>query len=118
VADGLQAVLFASPDGTCPILQWLDQAPPKVQDKFVAAISLMQELGGNFLSEDLGNVRRLPVRCDGSAYHLFYFLDREGCVVLLHASMSNSESDPEHVETAVNRRAQFERNPGVHTFIE
>jgi len=38
-------VLFAEADGTCPLLSWLDGLSPKVQDKCIAKVERLAEMG-------------------------------------------------------------------------
>lgn len=38
-------VFYGDPDGSCPVLGWLDHQPPKVQDKCVVRIERLAELG-------------------------------------------------------------------------
>lgn len=37
-------VLFAKANGFCPLIDWLDTLPSKVQDKYIVSIERLEEL--------------------------------------------------------------------------
>ena len=70
-------VLFAEPDGSCPLLEWMDKLPSKVQDKCMVKIERLKELGhelrrpeADYLRDD---VYELRVRRGRVNYRMLYF---------------------------------------------
>jgi hypothetical protein len=42
-----EVVIFAEEDGTCPLLEWLDQLPSKAQDKCLVRVERLADMVTN-----------------------------------------------------------------------
>lgn len=43
-----RVILFAEDDGSCPLLTWLDEQVPKVQDKCLVKVGRLREMGHTY----------------------------------------------------------------------
>lgn len=113
-----EVVLFGA-DGCCPVLQWLDRLPRRVQQKCAARVWLLQQRrvteGGMAAPDDA--VRHLAITSEGKSYFLFYSVSGFRTVIL-HACSCSSVPDAAEFKIAESRKAEFERDQEAHIFTE
>lgn len=116
-------VVFYQEDAwTVPVLDWLDTLPAKVQDKCVVRIERLGELGhelrrpGADLLRD--GIYELRIGLQGRNYRLLYFFHGKTAAVLAHGIVKEREVPPREIEVAIERKKQFDQNPGTHTYRE
>ena len=70
-------VYFREEDGSVPVLEWLDQMPPKVRDKFLVRIERLEECGFELRRPEAAHLRdgvyELRVRHQNVHYRVLYF---------------------------------------------
>jgi len=115
---GTEVLIFAEADGTVPLLEWLSDLPPKVQDKFIVRIELLQEQGhklGRPLAAFLrDNVYELRVRHMRVNYRILYFF-HEGRAVLSHGLTKEAKVPESDIRRAIRRFEQFSSDAERHT---
>ena len=116
-----EVVLFAETDGSCPLLEWLDQLPIKVQDKCIVKIERLKELGhelrrpeADYLRDD---VYELRVRRQRVNYRMLYFF-HEGKAVVSHGLTKEDVVPDGEIDLAAKRRRVFAQDPQKHTYTE
>jgi len=113
-------VIFAEDNRTCPLLDWLDGLPPKVQDKCTVRIERLAELGhelrrpeADYLRDDIYELRTSLQKIQ---YRMLYFFhNRAG--IISHGIIKKQKSvDPGEIDLAVMRKDRFKTNPMKHTY--
>jgi len=117
----IRVILFAEDDGSCPLLSWLDDQVPKVQDKCQVKIERLQEMGhelrrpeADYLRDDIYELR---VRFQSANYRMLYFFHRRG-VVLSHGLTKEDKVPSREIDRAVWNKQLFEADPDRHTYEE
>lgn len=116
-----EVVLFAESDGTCPLLDWLDQLLPKVQDKCIVKIERLHERGhelrrpeADYLRDDIYELRVAFRRVQ---YRMLYFFMGVQAIIS-HGCIKESVVPPGEIDLAVERKNRFAENPLKHTWRE
>ena len=116
-----EVLFFAENDGNCPLLEWLDQLPPKVQDKCIVRIERLSERGhelrrpeADFLRD---GIHELRVAFRSMQYRMLYFFMDEQAIIS-HGCSKESAVPPAEIDLAVDRKARFANNPLKHTWRE
>ena len=117
-----RVILFAEDDGSCPLLLWLDDQVPKVQDKCQVKIERLQEMGhelrrpeADYLRDDIYELR---VRFQSTNYRMLYFFHYYGVVVLSHGLTKEDKVPSREIDQAIRNKQLFEANPDKHTYEE
>ena len=114
-------VFFAEDDGSAPLLVWLDQLPPKVQNKCIVRIERLAELGHELRRPEADLLRdgiyELRARQGTVQYRMLYFF-HSGRAVLSHGCTKEGSVPPAEIDRALRNRARFEQNPQKHTYEE
>ena len=53
----VEVVLFADDDGSAPVLDWLDDLPTKVRDKFMIRVERLEECGSELRRPEADSLR-------------------------------------------------------------
>ena len=116
-----EVVLFAEDDGSSPLVAWLDDLPPKVQDKCIVRIERLAELGHELRRPDADFLRdgvyELRVGFMGTNYRMLYFFHERRAVVS-HGLVKEREVPDKEIDRALERRRRFELDPERHTYRE
>jgi len=114
-----RVLLFRDAAGRVPLLEWLDKLPRKARAKCIARIARLAELGyelrrpeADLLRDD---VYELRVALAGIHYRILYFFHGRGAAVISHGLTKRRIVPPREINLAVRRKAEFERNPAMHT---
>ena len=114
-------VFFAEDDGSAPMLEWLDQFPPKAQDKCIVRIERLEELGHELRRPEADMLRdgiyELRARHGTVQYRMLYFF-HGGRAVLSHGCTKEEAVQPAEIDRALRNRARFEQDPQKHTYEE
>lgn len=114
-----EVILYADPNGRCPVLEWLDQQAPKVQDKCFVRIERLAELGYELRRPEADILRdgiyELRVSFRRVQYRILYFF-HEGAAVLAHGLTKESKVPSVDIERALTRKDHFIANPEIHTY--
>ena len=116
-----EVIFYAEPDGTCPLLDWLDRLPQKVQDKCMVRIERLEELGHALRRPEADLLRdgihELRASFQGVQYRILYFF-HAGAAVLAHGIVKELQVPIVDIQRAKGRKAAYEANPERHTYRE
>lgn len=116
-----EIIFYADADGSCPVLEWLDRQPAKVQDKCYVRVERLAELGHELRRPEADLLRdgiyELRVSFRRVQYRILYFF-HEGAAVLAHGLVKESKVPPTDLNCAERRRAEFAEDPPAHTYGE
>ena len=118
----VEVVFYQEPDGTVPLLDWLDRLPEKAQDKCRIKIERMGELGYELQRPEADYLRdgiyELRVGLRGIHYRMLYFFHGTMAAVVSHGLVKGRLVPPREIERAIQRKRVFEQNPERHTYRE
>jgi phage-related protein len=116
-----EVVLFAGVDGVCPLLNWMDGLPSKVQDKCIVRVERLAEMGHELRRPEADYLRdgiyELRASHGGVHYRILYFF-HDKTAVISHGIIKEREVPPREIELALRREKMFTDNPDVHTHRE
>jgi len=114
-------VFYQEADGTCPVLEFLDQQPLKVRVKAYQRIEELRARGHTArrpLVENLGQgLWELRWRHRHVQYRILYFFRGRTVVVLAHALTKEDEIPASDRSRALHRKALFEADPQRHIYL-
>jgi hypothetical protein len=117
----IDVLIFRDADGTAPLLSWMDQLIPKLQDKLLARIELLREKGHELRRPHADILRdgihELRVRYFKENYRILYFFHGRQAV-LSHGLTKEAEVPDAEIDLALKRKVAFERDPERHTYRE
>ena len=113
-------LIFYKEGGEVPILDWLRNAPAKVQDKCLAYLSQL-EAQGHELRRPLADLLRdsiyeLRPSYQGVHHRILYFFSGRNFVVVSHGLKKEGEIPAVEINRAIERKRKFEADPKAHTF--
>ena len=114
-----EVVLFVA-DGICPVLQWLDRLPGRVQRKCAAKVWWLQQRHApkEFPTAVRdGAVCHFEILWEGTRYFLFYSVSGFRAVIL-HGCSCSSVPERAEFKIAEARRVEFEQDPETHIYTE
>ena len=115
-----QVVFFADQEG-CPVLDWLDSLPKKIQAKAHARIERLAELGHELRRPEADYLRdgiyELRWRSQSVNYRILYFFHGKTTVVLANGLTKEDRVPSQEIDLAVRWKALFEADPAgfMHT---
>lgn len=113
-----EIVLFSEDDGSVPVLAWLDQLPPKAQDRCIAKIERLAAVGHELRRPEADFLRdgiyELRVSLQGIQYRILYFFQGKRAVIS-HGLVKTSRVPPIEIDLAVARKTRFAKDPVTHT---
>jgi phage-related protein len=116
-----EVVLFAEAKGTCPLLNWLDSLPSKVQDKCIVRVERLAEMGHEIRRPEADYLRdgiyELRASYRGTHYRMLYFFHGTSAVIS-HGLVKEKAVSQREIELAVKRKAMFRDDPEKHTYRE
>jgi phage-related protein len=103
-----EVIYHETPDGGCPVRDFLEVLPKPHRAKVFAAIALLQErgpaLGFPYTSQAEGRIRELRTHYGRQLYRVLYFMDNRRRVVLLEAFEKDAAKvPPERLAVAMSR---------------
>lgn len=115
-------IFFKEIDGSVPVLDWLDELPPKAQLKCVAKIERLAQVGHELRRPDADlltdKIYELRASLQGIHYRILYFFHGNVAAVVSHGLVKEDRLPPVEIARAVERRKRFELNPKAHTHEE
>jgi phage-related protein len=116
-----EVVLFAESDGTCPLINWLEGLPSKVQDKCIVRIERIAEMGhelrrpeADYLQDGIYELRASHRNVH---YRVLYFFHGKTAVVS-HGLIKEKTVPEREIELAIKRRTIYTDDPETHTYRE
>lgn len=115
-----QVIFFQEEIGEIPIVAWLDELPAKAQDKCLARLRRLEELGHELRRPEADLLRdeiyELRVGLQGIHYRMLYFFHGDKAVVISHGLVKERVVPPREIDKAIERKTLFRSNPKRHTF--
>ncbi|HTP41504.1 MAG TPA: type II toxin-antitoxin system RelE/ParE family toxin [Nitrospiria bacterium] len=115
-------VVFYQEQRRCPVLEWLDDLPKKIQAKAQVRIERLAELGHELHRPDADYLRdgmyELRWRFQSVNYRILYFYHGTAVVVLAHGLTKEDQVPVRDIELARTRKVAFESDPDGHTYRE
>lgn len=115
-------VFYKEEDSSVPVLDWLEELPPKAVAKCRVRIERLAELGHELRRPEADLLRdkiyELRVSLQGIHYRILYFFHGNTAAVLAHGIVKESAVPPKEIEKATERKKKFESNPARHTYGE
>ncbi|MFH1490446.1 MAG: type II toxin-antitoxin system RelE/ParE family toxin [Pseudomonadota bacterium] len=112
-------LIYQEDDGTCPLTYWLDDLPPKAQEKCIVRIERLAEKGHELRRPEAAYLRdkiyELRAALQGTQYRILYFFSEKRCIITHGFIKEGNEVPPKEISLAVTRKAMFEDNPMKHT---
>jgi phage-related protein len=106
--------------GEVPIIDWLDELPDKAQDKCLAKLKRLEDLGHELRRPEADFLRdgiyELRIGLQGLNYRILYFFHGREAVVVSHGLLKERVVPPREIDQAVERKKRFESDPKRHTF--
>lgn len=116
-----EVLIYASEDGSAPLLDWLDGLPQKVQDKCLVRIERLGQMGHELRRPEADLLRdgihELRASFRGVHYRVLYFFHGQRAVIS-HGVVKEREVPSGEIDLAIDRWRRFEKNPDKHTFGE
>ncbi len=116
----VHVLLYKEDDGTIPILEWLDRLPSKVQDKCVARIKRLRDLGHELRRPESDYLRdgiyELRLRHQTVNYRVLYFFHGTSVVVLTNGLSKEKQVAPGEIDKAIVLRKRFDTIPVSHVY--
>ena len=114
-------VFFRDEKDRCPLLEWLDELPAKVQDKCIVKIERLQELGHELRRPEADFLRdgiyELRISFQSVNYRILYFFHQQTAVIS-HGLTKEKEVPEREIEVAIRHRELFEMAPAKYTYEE
>lgn len=114
-------IFYQDEDRTVPLVEWLDSLPAKVQDKCLARLKRLEDLGHELRRPEADYLRdgiyELRVGLQGINYRMLYFFHGTTAVVVSHGIVKERGVPPKEIAAAVARKKRFGANPRRYTFI-
>ena len=114
-------VFFINEERVCPLLEWLDRLPTKVQDKCIVRIERLAELGHELRRPEADFLRdgtyELRTSFQSVNYRMLYFFHQQ-TVVISHGLTKEKKVPDREIELTIRHRKMFEKSPARHTYEE
>jgi phage-related protein len=115
-------MFYQEEDGTAPVLDWLDELPPKALDKCRIRIERLRELGHELRRPEADLLRdgiyELRIGLQGVNYRILYFFHGRAAAVLAHGVVKERAVPSREIELSLARKRRFEQDPERHTYQE
>lgn len=113
-----KVILYCEEDGSCPVLDWLQQLPEKAQDKCFLRLERLRELGHELRRPEADFLRdgiyELRASLQGVNYRILYFFHGSIAAVVSHGIVKERAVPPKEIDRAIERKKLFELNPSKH----
>ena len=115
-------VFYKEEDGSVPVLEWLDSLESKALDKCTVRIERLGQLGHELRRPEADFLRagiyELRAALRHVNYRVLYFFHGRTTAVLAHGLVKEAEVPARDIETAIERKRNFEKSPKAHTYEE
>jgi phage-related protein len=117
----VQVIFFKRSDDTVPMKDWLDNLQAKDRRKCLERIERLRnqghELNRPFAAYLKDDIYELRVKCGNVNYRMLYFFYERSAVVIFHGLVKKTQRVPsQDIDRALERKAEFKRDPDLHTF--
>jgi len=112
--------IYQESDGSVPLLEWLDEQPEKVQDKFTVLIELLEEKGYDLRRPSCdfleSGIYELRARCLNVHYRILYGFVGKNVILLSHGCTKEAEVPKKEIRRAVENLEKYTKDPNGHTY--
>jgi len=117
----VQVIFFKRADDKVPMKDWLDGLEAKDRRKCLERIERLRnqghELDRPFAAYLRDDIYELRVKHGKVNYRMLYFFHGRRAVVISHGlSKKAQKTPPKEIDRAMDRKAEFESEPTLHTF--
>ncbi|MBI2336853.1 MAG: type II toxin-antitoxin system RelE/ParE family toxin [Deltaproteobacteria bacterium] len=116
----VEVIFFKDEKRQCPVLEWLNTLPQKIEAKARARIEELAKLGHELrrpLADYLrDNIYELRWRYHSVNYRILYFFYQRTTVVLSHGFTKEHIVPPKEIEVAIKNKKLFESNPEKYSY--
>jgi phage-related protein len=113
-----EVILYIDDAGSCPLIDWMDTLPPKVQDKCIVKIERLKEMGYELRRPEADYLRdkiyELRVAHQGIQYRILYFFYKKDGVIS-RGLIKKGTVPPKEIDLAIDRKSKFEGDPLRYT---
>jgi hypothetical protein len=113
-------VIYQEKDGTVPLLEWLDGLSPKVQDKCIARIELLEKAGYDLRRPICDSLRdgiyELRASFNNVNYRILYCFQGKNVVLLSHGCTKEKKVPKREIQRAVGNARNYVADPKAHTY--
>ena len=113
-------IFFQEADGSVPVIDWLDNIPPKALVKCRVKLARLAEMGHELRRPEADLLRdkiyELRASLQGIHYRVLYFYHGTTAAIIAHGIVKESAVPPKELAKAIERKTQFESNPAKHTY--
>lgn len=103
-----------------PLIEWLDSLPEKAQQKCLARLKRLEDLGHELQRPEADYLRdgiyELRASYQGVHYRMLYFFLGRAAIVISHGITKERGVPSTEIDRALRAKASFEANPARHTF--
>jgi phage-related protein len=121
-----KVIFYQDQGGKAPVLEWLKNLLTQDRKGYANCVARIQQLASvgyklrrpaaDYLRDGIYELRTKHVRVQ---YRILYFFCGQDVAIWAHAITKDGEQVPNiEIERAIKRKAQFEANPAVHTYVE
>jgi hypothetical protein len=115
-------IVFFSDQNKCPVLDWLDTLPKKVQAKAHVRIERLAEMGHELRRPEADLLREgiyeLRWRFQSVNYRILYFFHGRTTAILSNGLTKEGQVPFNEIDISIERKRKFETNPDRYTFRE
>lgn len=108
------------PDQRPSLVEWLDSMPEKAQQKCLARLKRLEDLGHELRRPEADYLRdgiyELRASYQGVHYRMLYFFHGRAAVVISHDITREDKVPPVEIDRAIRAKGAFEADPARHTF--
>jgi phage-related protein len=114
-------LFFQEASGKTPLLlDWLDKLPERAQQKCLARLKRLEDLGHELRCPEADYLRdgiyELRASYQGVHYRMLYFFHGRAAVVISHGITKEHRVPPIEIDRAIRAKVAFAANPAAHTF--
>jgi len=118
----IRILFYVEPQHGCPLLEWLDDLPPKARDKCVVRLERLAALGNELRRPEADYLRdgiyELRIGLQGIHSRVLYFFHGKNIAVVSHGIVKEDAVPPRQIELALRRKHHYELDPESHTYSE
>ena len=116
----VEVFYYREDEQTVPLIRWLDDIPGKAQQKCLARLQRLEELGHDLRRPEADYLRdeiyELRASYQGVHYRMLYFFHGRAAVVVSHGIVKERAVPPREIDLAVKRKKVFQSDPDKHKF--
>jgi len=117
-----ETIIYQEKEGDVPLLKWMDDLPPKVQDKLIDKVELLQKVGFSLRRPHCDILRdeiyELRAKRQKVNYRILYSFVGQNIVLLSHGCTKEDEVPDIEIERAIRNKKNYINDPEKHTYEE